>query len=184
MGEEGTVRSVKNFVICLLATATLVATTTVAAAESVGDRDPRGDAPRGIDVTHLRLGNADHAVRLGLRFADLHRARVRSVRVELDVGKPLGWGYVVTFRRPEPGAFEQKLSWVRLYAEGGTKLPACDGLRLTWGDDRADVRLPRSCMSKPGDQRVRANVRVTSFGGGHDRVPNGFLTFTRWAKRG
>lgn len=177
-------RFVKNLAIGLLTTIVLVTTASGASAESVAVQDPKGDAPRAIDVTRVRVDNAQHAVRIHVHFADLHRSRVRLLRSELDVGKPLGRGYVIVFERRASGGFAKRLSWVRLYAEGGTTLPRCAGLKLTWADDRADIRLPRSCMSRPHDERVRANVTLVSLTHQRDRVPNKFLSFSPWVSHG
>lgn len=177
-------RFVMNLAISLLATIALVTTAAVASAESVAVQDPKGDAPRAIDVTRIRVDNAQHAVRIHMHFADLHRSRVRLVRSELDVGKLLGRGYVIVFKRRGHGGFAKRLSWVRLYAEGGTTLPPCARLKLTWANDRADISLPRSCMSKPHDERVRANVMLVSLTHKRDRVPNKFLSFSPWVARG
>lgn len=177
-------RFLKNLAISLLATILLVTTAGAASAESVAVQDPPGDAPRAIDVTRIRVDNAQHGVRIHLHFADLHRSRVQLVMAELDVGPLLGWGYVIVFKRHAPGGFAKRLSWVRLYAEGGTTLPRCAGLRLTWATDRADIRIPRSCMSKPHDERVRANLTLVSVTHKRDRVPNRFLSFSPWVSRG
>jgi hypothetical protein len=175
---------VKNLAISLLATIALASTAAVASAESIAVQDPQGDAPPAIDVTRIRVDNAQHAVRIHLHVADLHRSRVRLVRSELDVGPLLGRGYVIVFKRRTSGGFSKQLSWVRLYAEGGTTLPRCAGLKLTWATDQADIRLPRSCMSKPHDERVRANVTLVSLTHKRDRVPNKFLSFSPWVSRG
>ncbi|GAB3261344.1 hypothetical protein [Nocardioides dilutus] len=177
-------RFLKNLAVSLLATTVLVTTTAAASAESVDVPDPTGDAPRAIDATGMRVDNAQHAVRIRLHFGDLRRSRVRSVTVEMDVGKLLGRGYVIVFERRASGGFTKRLSWVRLYSEGGTTLPRCARLRLAWTKDRADIRLPRSCMSKAHDERVRANVRIVSVTQRRERVPNKFLTFSPWVSHG
>jgi hypothetical protein len=174
---------VRTLIVSLLATVALVTGAAGAAAESVAVPDPAGDAPRAVDVTGIRLDNRTHAVRIHLHFADLRRARVRSISSELDAGTALGRGYVLSFERRRSGGFTKQLSWVRLYAEGGSTLP-CAGLRLRWTDDRADIRLPRACMSKPHDQRLRVNVTVVSLARKRDRVPDGFVGFSPWVARG
>jgi hypothetical protein len=184
VGREETEHFLKRLAIGLLATIVLVTTAAVASAESVAVQDPQGDAPRAIDVTRMRVDNAEHAVRIHMHFAALNRSRVRVVKAELDVGPLLRRGYVIVFKRRASGGFAKRLSWVRLYAEGGTTLPRCAGLRLTWATDRADLRLPRSCMSKPHDERVRANLTLVSLTQRRDRVPNTFLSFSPWVSRG
>ena len=178
-------RVVKSLVVCALATIVLVASAPAASAESVAVPDPTGDAPRAIDASRIRVVNAQPAVRIPMHFTDLHRSRVQAVKAELDVGKLLGRGYVIVFKRRESGGFTKRLSWVRLYAEGGTTLPRCAGLKLAWAaPDRAVIRLPRSCMTKPHDQRLRANVRVVSRSDRRDRIPDKFLSFSPWVSRG
>lgn len=174
----------KDTAIALALTVALITSGTIAFAGSVAVSDPTGDAPRAIDVTRLRVENARHAVTIHIRFADLNRARVRLIRSELDVGKQLGWGYVIVFKRRRSGGFAKQLSWVRLYAEGGTTLPRCAGLRLVWADNRADIQLPRACMSKPHDERVRSNVTITSLTKKRDFIPDNLLSFTPWVPRG
>lgn len=175
---------IKNLAVGWLATVALVTPSAVASAESVVVQDSKGDAPRAIDVTRIRLDNARHAVRIHMHFADLDRSRIRLVSLELDVGKLLGWGYAIAFERRASGGFTERLSWVRLYAEGGKALPTCAGLTLAWAHDRADIRLPRSCMSQPHDERVRANVRLAGLAHQRDRVPDQFLSFSPWVSRG
>lgn len=173
----------RKLVISLVTMLLLATTAAMAWGASTAVQDPRGDAPPAVDVTAVRVDNSQHAVRIHIRFAHLEASRVRSVRTELDVGKLLGIGYELIFKRRASGGFDKQLLRVRLYAEGTTR-PRCPGLRLAWGDNRADIRLPRSCMRAAHEQRLRANVTVVSVDRKRDRVPKEFLSFTPWVARG
>lgn len=176
-------RNVKRAAVTVAVAMAVTAGGLPAYAESLFVPDEVGDAPRAIDVTGIRLDNAERAVRIRVYFRDLDRSRIGRMRAQLDVGKPLGDGYFVQFRRLPSGAFSKYLEKAPMYSEYTGNGIACKGLTLTWGEDVADIRLPRACMRGPGE-RVRGEVFIDNRGETRsDNVPDGAL-FTSWVDRG
>ncbi len=152
-------------------------------ADSICVPDEVGDTIRPIDMSGIRIDNAERAVRIRIAFRDLDRSRIGRVRVQLDTGKPMGDGYFIQFRRRASGGFSKYLVQAPMYGEYSGDGIACRGLGLTWGKNVAVIRLPRACMRHASD-RVRGEVFIDNRGETRsDNVPDGAL-FTRWLPRG
>lgn len=70
-----------------------------------------------------------------------------------------------------------------MYSEYGEKDMRCPGLSLTWSGNRANARLPRACMTKPYDERVRASAYAQNKWQHGDDIPDGGRLFTDWVRR-
>lgn len=145
--------------------------------------DRVGDAPQAIDVTSYEITNGRYAVTVALNFKNLDRRRVYRVNAPIDVGLPMRYGYFIEFRHRSDGTWSKKLLWVLVNTDApGTRL-ACPGLSLTWSANRAVMRLPRACMSKPNDQKVRVAAYVENWAHRADAMPDGVL-YSDWVRRG
>lgn len=152
-------------------------------ADSICAKDAVGDTVRAIDMTGFRLDNTEQAVRIRIFFRDLDRSRIGRMRAQVDTGKPMGYGYFIQFRRRPTGGFAKYLERAPMYSEYTGNGIACKGLKLTWGKDIADIRLPRACMKNASD-RVRGEVFIDNLSETRsDNVPDGAL-FTPWVPRG
>lgn len=167
-----------------LALTLTAATTAPAAAAGTVVPDTVGDAWRPIDITALGLDNGKQAVTVRLGFRDVDRTRFGRIRVQLDVGRPLRYGYFILLRRRADGSWVRRLMWEPMYSEYSGNDIACPRLRLTWAENQARVRLPRGCMVKRYDERVRASASTENRAhNAGDSVPDGAL-FTDWVRRG
>ena len=166
------------------ALATVVTATGIPSyADSLCADDEVGDAVRAVDMTGFRLDNAERAVKIRIFFHDLDRSRIGRMRAQIDTGKPMGYGYFIQFRRRPAGGFSKYLERAPMYSEYSGNGIDCAGLKLTWGKDVADIRLPRACMRHASD-RVRGEVFIDNRTETRsDNVPDGAL-FTPWVRRG
>lgn len=169
----------------LALTLALTTTSTAARAELASTPDEVGDAPRAVDVSRVSVANTVDAVRIRLDFVDLDRARVGQLTAQVDVGEPMGEGYFLRFRRTPSGTFGERLEWARMYSQSGDDVIPCPGLGLTWAPDRVVMRLPRVCMTRPHDNRVRVQASSgTRPWRPVDSAPDAPRLFTPWVRRG
>lgn len=176
-------RQIKRAGVVLALAAAVTAAGVPSYADSICVPDEVGDTIRPIDMSGIRIDNAERAVGVRIYFRDLDRSRIGRMRVQLDTGKPMGEGYFIQFRRRASGGFSKYLVQAPMYGEYSGDGITCKGLELTWGRNVADIRLPRSCMTHASD-RVRGEVFIDNRGETRsDNAPDGAL-FTRWLPRG
>lgn len=136
-----------------------------ASAQTATREDPRGDAPRRIDITRVRYTHLSDRVRVAARIPDLGA----SGRAELLVSKfeVFEAGYVVRIskrsdRKPRVGLLH--------YDHFDLERRACKGLTGSWESDKIRLKVPRACLKGHAAARVFAQFAITS-GESFDEAP-------------
>ncbi|MBW9205495.1 hypothetical protein KV102_16605 [Mumia sp. zg.B53] len=137
--------------VALVLATGLLASPADAAARTV--RDQRGDALSAVDITSLRVRNAEHRVRVTIRVPRLERRRVGGVTVFLGrkvAGRP---EYAASKVRRAGG---WKTTWQQLDA---SRL-RCSGMRFRIRPRSVVLSVPQRCL---GDNRAAVRVQVAVF---------------------
>ncbi|MGH1564871.1 hypothetical protein [Mumia sp. DW29H23] len=138
-------------VTALVLASGLVASPADAAARTV--KDARGDALPALDISSLRVRNAEHRVTVTLRIPRLERRRVGGVTIFL--GRKVAG-------RPEYAASRVRRGdgWRATWQELGESRLRCEGLRWRTAPRRIVLSVPQRCL---GANRAAVRVQVAVF---------------------
>lgn len=116
-------------------------------------RDARGDAMPGLDISSLRVRNAEHRVTLTLRIPRLERRRLGGVTV--FVGRKVAG-------RPEYAASKVRRGsgWAKTWQRLDGERRRCKGLRMRVEPRRVVVSVPQRCLD---GNRAAVRVQVAVF---------------------
>lgn len=152
-----------------------------ATAQGLSLTDPAGDtAGRGLDITHVTVGNRDRAITVRVKFRRVMRGDL-IVSVQTRSGSGAG---LISQHRPVRGDRNHVVTG------GGAR---CRGFTVTWNADAetAAMRMPAHCLRGGNYGAVRFFVLTedaTDPGGDIDLAPNvrgnQQTRWTRWVPRG
>lgn len=143
-------------IVTLVLAVLLAVLPATASADTTIRRDPRNDAPAGIDITRVRYSYTDNRVSTRVRVPEL----ADSGRIGLSISRYSIFeaGYVAVVRRRSDGTTSRRLLY---YNHFDTTPRRCD-VDGSWNSSTGIVRVsvPRSCLENHRTPRIYVAARV------------------------
>ncbi|KHL12501.1 hypothetical protein CLV56_1803 [Mumia flava] len=149
-------------------------------------RDPRGDAPRAVDITKLRVAHGTYRVKGTLTIPHLKKRKAAATELILKPRKSGGWTYHVGVWRGRQGKVRSLyLGWMHRDDPASWQTLPCNGIRTSATKKKLKISVPNRCLTEsPSGRRLKGKAGILArIGPGHDSFDE-MTRYTPWLRQG